>query len=267
MADRDRRAYRGTTAVAAVLLLVAAGAAIAPVARAAGYPPLPLADDRGFVEGLRGASLAPGGAGAISLVLHDPLASALQSLVLTVGVYAFSPFPGNGTGPVDLGAAPVLSNASASGLQVAVFVPGLAANASQAVDVPVAVAASTPSGTFAVRLALGFRSNGAAYNLSSRGWFSAATWAAGTEGPNGSLAVNLTRLGVSGILPETTVYVATNGFADLLWVVFGVGAVVVAAGAYLYFRRSKSSSGARPSRDEPTHAPRAFGTRRSRDGD
>ncbi len=267
MAERGRRGRTVVASVVVVALLAAAAVALLPPARAAGYPPLPLADDAGFVAALRGAELTPGGSGDLTLTIHDPLAGAIDSVVLTAGIYAFSPFPGNATTPLDIASAPLLSNATISGPQVGVSLPSISPNASREVTLPVAAGATTPTGTFAVRFALAFRSNGVSYNLSSRGWFSPAVWAAGTTGPNGTVAVNLTRLGVSGILPETSVLVDSNGFSELLWGLLGAGIVVVGIGAFLYFRRSNSSSGTRASRDDPTHAPRAFGKRRRSDGD
>ncbi len=230
---------------AAVLVavgLLTAGAAV-PGARAAGAPPLPIALDRLFVENLTGAEIAPGASGTISLNVHDPLPDPMSGTVLTVGVYAFNAFPGNATSEVDVASAPVLSNATASGLEVNDSLGTLVAGEVKPLSIPVQSGDSTPSGTFAVRTALEFEENGTSYHLASRGWFTAAQWSAATSGPNGTVDVNLTLLGVSGILPETSVLVSSNDFSYVLWGLLGGGVLVVALGAWLYFRRSNSSGG------------------------
>jgi hypothetical protein len=257
-----RRAIGGIVALA----LVAAALAIPP-AVASPYPPLPIADDRGFLGNLSAPTLAPGASGAISFSVGDPLPDALADAELLFEVYAFNGFPGNATSNASVAGAPVLSNASASGSSVGFAIGTLASRATVRGTIDVATSAVTPNGAFAVRTSLAFVAGGTSYRLESRGWFSAAEWAAATELPNGSATLNLTVLGVSGVLPETAVVVANS---TLPWVLGGVLAgvfVLVGLGAWVYFRRESSSrSGTRSSADDH-HAPRAFGTRRTRDGD
>jgi hypothetical protein len=263
-----RRAPVGNLALPAVLaavILLGLGSVGAPLARGT-PPPLPLGDDRAFVQNLTGAEVTAGGGGTISLEVYDPLSEPMTGVVLAVGEYAFNAFPGNATSGVDVASAPVLSNASASALEVNASLGSIAPGHHADLAVPVQTSTSTPSGTFAVRLSMRFVENGSSYLLASRGWFTAAEWSAATTGPNGTVDVNLTLLGVSGILPETSILVSSNGFSYLLWTLLGVGGFVVAAGAWLYFRRSNSSAGTRPS-PEATQAPRAFGKRRTKDGD
>jgi hypothetical protein len=166
--------------------------------------------------------------------------------VLTFQVYAFNAFPGNATSTVPVAGAPVLTNATSSGATVTVAVGGLAPGDKVTGSVGVSTSASTPSGAFAVRTQLEFTAGGLAYRLASRGWFTAAEWAAATELPNGSATLNLTALGVSGVLPETAVVVASSEFPWLLAGVAAGGVVFVGLGAWLYFRReSASRSGTR----------------------
>lgn len=263
------RAPQGRSARAAVIVALAlmlAGAAGAPGARAAAKAPLPVGMDRLFLENLTGAELSPGSTGAITLEVGNPLAFPIGGTVLTLDLYAFNAFPGNATSQVDVGSAPVLSNGSASGLEVNESLGTLAPGSDRALSVPVVTGTSTPSGTFAVRTSLAFTGNGSSYRLASRGWFTAALWSAATSGPNGSVVLNLTALGVSGILPETSVLVSSSDFSYVLGALLGGGVLLVATGAWLYFRRANSSSGTRPSPDA-THAPRAFGINRTSDGD
>ncbi len=227
--------------LAVAVLLVAS--AVSPAAEAAGAPTLPIALDRFFLENLTGAELNPGAGGAISMNVHDPLGAAMSTTVLTVGIYAFNAFPGNATSQVEVASAPLLSNATTSGLEVNESLGTLASGETEPLSLAVQSGDSTPSGTFAVRTALAFVENGTSYHLASRGWFTAAQWSAATSGPNGTVDVNLTTLGVSGILPETSVLVSSNDFSYVLYGLLGAGVVLVAAGAWLYFRRSNSRAG------------------------
>lgn len=251
------------TIVVAVLLLFAAAGTL-PAARAAGYPPVPPADQGAFLESLAAPSLAPGGAGEVALTVHDPLPLPLTSIVVSLEVYAFNAYPGNATGPVPPGSVTL----GGSGTPASnVSLPDLSPGAAQAISVAVASSSASPTGTYAVRTAITFTENGTAYRLASRGYFDAAAWAAATSGPNGTTELNVSRLGVSGVVPETAVLVRTNPFPLVLVLLAGVGAAVVGAGAYFAAReRPGSTSGTRPTRDVRS-APSAFGKRRTSDGD
>ncbi len=230
--------------LAASILTVPNGAG-APVGRA-NYAVLPLEDGRDLLGNLSGPTLVDGSSGSIGFTVEDPLPTALQAPVLTFEVYAFNAFPGNATSTVAVAGAPVLTTSTSSGavavLNLSALVPGQVDHGS----VGVATSSSTPSGTFAVRAELTFTSNGTGYLLQSRGWFTSEAWAAATELPNGSVTLNLSRLGVSGVLPETSIYVSSAGFDWALGILAAAGIVIVGAGAWVYFRRGPGSrSGAR----------------------
>ena len=267
MSSRRRGASGRLLAVVAVVVALVALGTPSGLARAA-YPELPLADDRGFLGNLTAPSLAPGSSGTISFTVGDPLAAPLNDAELTLQVYAFNGFPGNATATVSVAGAPVLSNATGSGGAVTVALGEVASGAFVRGSVGVATSASTPSGAFAVRAALSFAENATNYRLESRGWFNATTWAAATELPNGSATLNLTVLGVSGVIPETAIVVSESSYGWILGGVLAAAAVFVGVGAYLYFRRTaSSSSGTRRGDDVDHQAPRAFGNSRTRDGD
>ena len=236
----------GRRAFAVAALLLVAVALLVPSASAAPYPTLPIGDGAILLGNLSAPTLTPGESGSIRFSVVDPLASAIAETVLTLEVYAFNAFPGNATSTVPVASAPLLFNATASGATVTINVGPLSPGAGYVGEVGVRSSASTPSGAFAVRTQLEFSSGGVAYRLASRGWFTAAQWAAATELPNGSATLNLTTLGVSGVLPETAIVVANSAFP---WVLAGVaagGVVFVGLGAWLYFRReSASRSGTR----------------------
>jgi len=262
--DRGARVRVPSVVALAVVLVVVVWL---PGARASTYPPLPLADDRGFLGNLSAPYLAPGGSGSITFTLGDPLSVEMTSATLTLEVYAFNGFPGNATSVLPVASAPVLSNASGSGSTAVVSVPLLDSHGTYHGSVSVASSATTPSGTFAIRASLSFVANSTTYLLESRGWFTAAEWAAATELPNGSATLNLTTLGVSGVLPETAVLVEESAFPWLLAGVLGAAFLLVGVGAWVYFRRGPSSSSGIRSADVDHQAPNALGSRRTKDGD
>jgi hypothetical protein len=230
--------------VAAALLAPSPGSA-APV-RPGGYEALPIEYGRELLGNLSGPSLVAGSSGSLTFTVEDPLSTVLEAPVLTLEVYAFNAFPGNSTSTVPVAGAPVLTTATSSGAAAIFNLSALAPGAVYHGDVGVSTSSSSPSGTFAVRAELSFNSGGTPYLLESRGWFTSAAWAAATELPNGSVTLNLTRLGVSGVLPETAVYVSSAGFDWALGILAGAGIVLVGAGAWVYFRRgARSRSGTR----------------------
>jgi hypothetical protein len=256
---------------AAFLVALAVGLLVAPTAHASAvgptYPPVPLALDRWFVSNLSGAEVSPGTTGSIAFTVGDPFrGTAISSVVLTLAVYAFNAFPGNATSSVAVATAPVLVNATASGLEVNESLGSIGAQVVVPGSVAVTSSSTTPSGTFAVRTALRFVANGTAFLLESRGWFTAAQWAAATEGPNGSVDLNVSALGVSGVLPETSVLVSSSDLATALWAILAAGLVLVGLAAWFYFRPPKSRSGVGKAADD-RQAPSAFGSSRTRDGD
>ena len=227
-------------AVLACALALPSASAAGP--RPYGYPPLPLLDARQLLGNLSAPSLNAGSSGSLTFTVADALSAPLVGAVVTFEVYAFNAFPGNATSTVPVAGAPLLSTAAGSGPGVNISVGPLSPGAVYHGSVGVDSSASTPSGTFAIRSALSFTENGTAYRLESRGWFTAAAWAAATELPNGSVTLNLTRLGVSGVLPETAVYVSTSAFDWALGALAVAGVVLVGAGAWVYFRRGPGST-------------------------
>jgi hypothetical protein len=228
-------------------VLVSSLLVIGAPAGAATFPALPVEYGSTFLSNLTGPDLAPGGSGTLSFHVADPGSYAsISSVVLTLDVYAFDAFPGNATSQVTSAGTPVLVTSGASATEVNVSLDPLAPGHEESGSVGVVTSASTPTGTFAVRTALAFVSNGTSYRLESRGWFTASLWAAATELPNGSLTLNLTTLGVSGVVAETTILVSSSSWDWALGLILGASIVLVGAGAFVYFRReSKSSSGAR----------------------
>jgi hypothetical protein len=265
--SRDRTRAGPLVVLLAVAACVGLGVAGVPVANASVYPTLPLGLDRWFVSNLTGAEVAPGGGGTISFTVGDPMtAQPISSTVLTLQVYAFDAFPGNATSTIGVSAPPVLVTSNASGPSVNLSLGTIAAHDGVVGSVAVQTSATTPSGTFAVRTALRFVAGGAQYLLESRGWFTTAQWTAATAGPNGSVDLNVSGLGVSGVVPETSVLVSSSDLTTAIYAVLGAALVLVGLAAWLYFRPSKSRAGVRKAPDE-IQAPNALGNKRTRDGD
>jgi len=258
----ERKGFLGPALLAAVLMT----SALVPSARAA-FPPLPLADDGRFVSGLTAPVLAPGSSGTVSLELSDPLGAAdLLDTSLSIGIYAFNAYPGNATQSVPAGAIS-LSASGRSGSNLTLSLGTVVPGAPVAVQIAVASASSAPSGTYALRFQLEFMANGTSYLLDSRGEFTDAEWAAATAGPNGTSTLNLTTLGVSGIVPETGVLVQANPFPTALAVILAASLILAAAGGYYAFRRAPRSRSGAATPDDPSQAPTALGKRRKSDGD
>ncbi|HEY6238955.1 MAG TPA: hypothetical protein VIZ68_07215 [Thermoplasmata archaeon] len=249
-----------------LIALVVAAAALPTPADGAGFPELPLGSDGGFLYDLNAPVLAPGGSGPLTLSLGNPLGVTISSVRATLALYAFNAYPGNATGglPAD---APTLSVGGQVGATVTLDAGDLASGSSSSFSVSIDPPAGCPSGTFALRTSVEFTINGTAYRLESRGFFSDALWASATDGPNRTSTLNLTVLGVSGVVPETGVLVRANPYPPVLYVVLAVAFVLAGAGGYYAWRRGpRSRSGARDP-EPPSQAPSALGKRRTSDGD
>lgn len=267
---RPHRRSPGIAVAAALFVLAAAVLGVAPGGAATAPPLAPLAFDRELLSNLTAPDVEPGGSTSVSFRLYDPAGfGSLSGVVLSLGVYALNGYPGDAVGPVPLANPPVLENASASGESVNVTLATLPTNTSYSGSVAVVTSATTPAGTYAIRTSLAFVENKTGYVFRSRGWFTLAAWENATEETNGTATVNASRLGVSGILPETAVLVAPSGWPVALGALLAVGFVLVGLGAWLYFRRGpKSSSGVgSPAGPGATNAPRALGNSRNSPGD
>jgi hypothetical protein len=253
--------------VAALLLIVAA----APPA-VGGPPSLPPATYIRFLSNLTMPTLAPGASGPVEFSVTDPLPLPLASVVLTLGVYAFNAYPGNASGPVPAGEAPQFTGSGPAASDfVSIPIGALRSGAVYAspgsVGLSVAAPAGAPQGTFAVRTSLTFTCNGSSYVLESRGFFSASAWANATSVPGTPSSLNASRLGVSGILPESAVLVRSNPFPVALAVVLGGAVVLAALGGYWAVRRRPGSRSGAKAGPPPSQAETAFGKSRTSEGD
>ncbi|HLY76439.1 MAG TPA: hypothetical protein VKT21_00980, partial [Thermoplasmata archaeon] len=189
----------GALTVGLLLILPGLGGSVA-----ASYPVLPDTTWSPILGTLEGPTLTPGGAGAVTFRVTDPLPEAMLGAHVFLQVYAFNPTDGGAVQAPPPGSSPTFpggtlgNNSTRSSLAV-----GTGWNAS----VPVTVPATALTGDYAVRFAVSFSMNNTSYLLESRGFFSAGAWAAATAYPNGTPTINASRLGVSGVVPETSILV------------------------------------------------------------
>jgi hypothetical protein len=261
-----RRRANGAPGAGPLSIAVAFFALVASApSSAASYPVLPAIDGSQLLSGLSSPVVSPGAGGSVAMTLGDPLSVAILSVVVVVELYEFNAYPGNATGPVPVGGLSLGAAGGASGTNFTF--DALAPGTVQPLTVPFTTSASAPQGAYALRVAVDFSVNGTAYRFESRGWFSESVWENATQLPGGGSTLNLTRLGVSGVVPETGVLVRSNPYSPWLDVLV-VGALVLAAAGGYYATRAGpgSSSGARPETPERS-APNALGNSRTRDGD
>ncbi len=251
-----------TAGASATLLLVLVLATLPGASGTSAYPVLPAIDGSRTLSNLSSPVVAPGEGGSVALEVADPLAVPITSLDLVLQVYEFNAYPGNATSSPPTGGL-LLGGGSEQNLSLG----GLAPGGHQALTVEFSTGTSAAQGTYAIRIAVTFGANGTSYRFESRGWFSEAAWVNATTLPDGGPTLNLTRLGVSGIVPETGVLVRSNSYSPWLYVLVGGALGLAAAGAYYATRDGPGSrSGARPAAPE-SKAPRAFGKSRTKDGD
>jgi hypothetical protein len=252
------------------ILLVAT--ASVPVARGAPPELAPSLYGR-FLTNLSMPTLAPGSSGSVGFSLSDPLTVAISGITLVFEVYAFNAYPGNATGTVPAGGSPEFSGvAGASGGRAVLTLPSLSPGSAPygspgQVELTVAAPAGSPEGTYAIRTSLAFSANASSYLLESRGYFSSSQWANATAPTHAPSSLNVSRLGVSGILPESAVLVRSNPYPVALAVVLAGAVVLAALGGYWAVRRRPGSRSGAVAGPPPSHADTALGNSRSNDGD
>ncbi|MGC2289710.1 MAG: hypothetical protein WA688_07640 [Thermoplasmata archaeon] len=260
-----RRGLRiGTfSAVLAAGLLLALPGLVLPAAAA--YPVLPDVYWSPILGALSGPTLTPGGSGSVTFRVGNPLVDELVGTTVHLQVYAYNPTDGGAVQTPPAGSTPTFGMGSP---EVTISAPLLLpAGTSWNWSVPVTVPTTAPLGDYAVRFAVNFSMANVSYLMESRGFFSASAWASATQYPNGTPTINASQLGVSGVIPETSILVSPSSTPVVLYAVLGVGLGLAALGAYWWARsETKSKSGARrPS--PPQSAPTAFGSRRRSEGD
>jgi hypothetical protein len=238
-------------------------------ARATSYPVLPQQSYTEFLSQLSVGALMPGDSGTLTFVAHNPLAEGINATVVSFEFYAFNPFPGNAPGALPTANAVAFEPIpGAQPTENATFdVGALAAGDTVSEAIPVQAPIAAEPGTYAIRTAERFTVGGQPFLLESRGYFTDAEWANATSAPNGNATLNVSRLGVSGVTPETGVVVQTNTANFFIWGLLVVSIVLAALAAFYVFRRGPGSRSGKRGDASPQSAPSAFGNNRTKDGD
>lgn len=220
-----------------------------------------------LVSGLSLPSTTPGSSSSLGFVVSDPFTPILYNLTLTFSVYSFNPAPGTGATGLP-SPAPSFAGAAGRGTTLSLQYTALVAGGRWSAPVTLAVPSAAPLGTYSVEDSLSFTMNRTSYLLESRGFFSEGQWRSATVLPNGSPTLNLSRLAVSGVLPETALLVDNPAPVALaLYGVLAFAILLAGAGAYLAARRPRSSSSGAVGPPREKAAPTALGSSRSSDGD
>jgi hypothetical protein len=240
-----RDAGRGRL-VPPLLAIAIVAVLVASLGPASGAAPAPTTfPNRTFLSQLSLPSTATGTDSGLSFQFSNPLNRSLTGLVLTFALYEFIPPPGGAASALPSGSPSFSVNgalASEENLTLASLPTGSYWGGSISVHVP----SGTPAGTYGVRDQAVFTENGSSYRLASRGFFTDAQWSNATTSPNGTPTLNLTRLGVAAVLPETALLVENpTALNAVLYALLGGAVGLVGVATYLWWRRTGSSSGAR----------------------
>lgn len=251
-------------------LLLVVAAVTGPVRGDSAPPVLPPTEGREFLPQLAVSAIAPGESAPLLFSVANPLGQPITNVTVTFTLYAFNPFPGTGSGPLPSVIPGLSIGGGPTGPSVTAALGTLGAGATN-ISAPIDVEAppGTPDGTYAVRDSIRFDRSGEVYLLASIGNFAPTVWQNATVLPNGTPTLNLTRLGVSGVIPETAVLVrSTTGLDDALYLILAAAIGFALAAVYAAGRRRgpASRSGAHPPPDD-SQAPTALGKRRTNEGD
>lgn len=216
-----------------------------PALPAASAAPAPTFPSDTFLSQLSLPSTAAGTDTGLAFQFSNPLNATITQVVLTFELYEYVAPPGGSAGP--LPSPPVdfsVSGALVLGtnLTLASLPKGTPWTGSISVHVP----GDAPAGTYGVRDQAVFTFNGSNFRLASRGYFTESQWSNATKTPSGTPTLNLTRLGVAGVTPETALFVSNpTALNAALYALLGGAVGLVGVAAYLWWRRTGSSSGAR----------------------
>lgn len=148
--------------------------------------------------------IVPGESGKYSFSVRNRYEGPIERATLTIEIYKWATLEeardiGRISDP------PQVSEGAGQGYTATL--PSLGPNQTTAVSITIGTSKSTPQGTYFVRQMMQFDYNGTHLLMKSRGHFTGQEWDNATTGANGSRAVggiNLTLLGVDGILPDSS---------------------------------------------------------------
>jgi len=148
--------------------------------------------------------IVPGSSGGYQFSVRNRYNGTLENASLTIEVYKWATLED----AKDIGKVsdpPEISEGARQGYTAPPF--SLGPNQTTTEKITISTSKSTPQGTYFVRQMMQFDYNGTHLLMKSRGYFSNKEWDNATTNVNGSRAVggiNLTLLGVDGILPDSS---------------------------------------------------------------
>jgi hypothetical protein len=238
------------TQVRSFLVVALVLGVLTTAASAAAAPPTLPDNAGGELLSLSCPPIQPGAQGSLSYAVNDPFNQTLESVRLSLDIYAFvTPTGESPVGPSTPGVPTWEVPGHPGGVSINLTLGNIAPGSSSPGGVGVEMPSSDTSGTYLVRSSLEFGMANATYVLRSRGWFSSSLWAEATRNPNGTPTLNLTLLNVSGVTPDTSIPVGSNPVAPYLYALLGISLVLAAIGGYLAVRpRTRQETGAPKSR-------------------
>ena len=148
--------------------------------------------------------IVPGASGSYGFSVRNRYNGSLENATLTIEIYKWATLED----AKDIGKVsdpPRISGGTGQGYIAPPF--SLGPNQTASFKISIDTAKQTPQGTYFVKQMMEFTYNGSRLLMKSRGYFSNREWDNATAGANGSRAVggiNLTILGVDGILPDSS---------------------------------------------------------------
>ncbi len=148
--------------------------------------------------------IVPGASGSYRFSVRNRYNGTLENATLTVEIYKWATLEdAQDIGKVS--SAPEIAEGAGQGYDAPSF--SLGSNRTTTIRISIGTSKSTPQGTYFVRQMMQFDYNGSHLSMKSRGFFTNREWDNATTNVNGSRAVggiNLTMLGVDGILPDSS---------------------------------------------------------------
>ena len=152
----------------------------------------------------RTPQIVPGGSGGYQFTVRNRYNGTFDNASLTVEIYKWATLE-EARDIEHVFSPPRISEGAGQSYTAAIS--SLGPNQTYSLKIAISSSKSTPQGTYFVRHGIQFDYNGSHLLMKSRGFFSNRLWDNATTNQNGSRAVggiNLTMLGVDGILPDSS---------------------------------------------------------------
>ena len=188
--------WSGACALALLLLSIPAGAAGGEDTSAPNKIP--------DLSDFRTPQIVPGGSGSYRFDLRNRYNGTIDNASMTIEIYKWATLE-EANDIKNVSEAPGIAEGTGQGYATQPF--SLGPNQTVTIEVTISTGKQTPQGTYFVRQMMQFSYNGSHLLMRSRGYFTNREWDDATTQLNGTRAVggiNLTMLGVDGILPDSS---------------------------------------------------------------